>query len=52
MISTTNNNDDFGTVTKDSHFPKHSTMIVVCEPRFMRRGHASRHAFFTQLVVA
>ena len=46
VMSTTENNEDFGTVKKDSHFPKHSIMIIVVETRFMCRGNQSPHEVF------
>ena len=45
-MSTMDKNEYFGTVTKDSHFSKHSIMIIVGEPSFMRRVDQSLHEFF------
>ena len=38
VMSTIDNNEAFETVIKDTHFSKHSLMIIISEPRFMCRG--------------
>ena len=51
VMSTMDNNEDLGTVTKYSYLPKHSLTIIAREPRFMYSGNESPHEVSTQLIV-